>query len=129
MRTSGRHALTLLLPLFSAVIAFACGDDSGGPDPSHGGTNSQAGRDGVSPGGEGGEAGAMPSGPFQLTKRTPEPNASNVWFYAPIQLTFSAPLAEDSVAGAIKITIGEVEQASQVELSDDGRSVNITLLR
>jgi hypothetical protein len=124
--------------MLSVAVGTGCGgDDEGGtstPSTSGAGGEEQVagssaeGGSGVVDGMTGGGAGEPAWGPLQLVSRTPEPDASDVWFYEPIVLEVSNPLDEETVmTGAITVSIDGVAQAQTLALSADGKKITIKL--
>jgi hypothetical protein len=137
-----------------ALAALACGDD--GSTSSNGGRSGDAGTSGTTnggedsggsagPGGRGGSAGSAGStgassgaageggagsvpGPPMLLRTTPEPDATNVWFYAPLVLVFNEPLDPATVDdSAVTVSVAGSTLSGTVSLSTDGTTVSVEL--
>lgn len=65
--------------------------------------------------------------PPQVVSRTPEPGAQDVWVRSPIQAVFSEPVKAASLTDAsVRLTLGSVDIARTVALSEDGKTVTVT---
>lgn len=64
--------------------------------------------------------------PPRVVSRTPEPGAEDVWVRGPIRAVFSEKVKADTVTGAsVRLTVGTVEVARTVSLSEDGRTLTV----
>jgi hypothetical protein len=134
--------------LLGALVALACGDDGAGSNGGQPGSSGSAGSNGgEDPGGQAGTAGKAGSagssgatsgaggeggsgsvpGPPMLVRTTPEPDATNVWFYAPIELVFNEPLDPATVAGSVTVSVDGSPLAASVELSTEGTTIVVVL--
>ena len=67
-------------------------------------------------------------GPPTLVRTTPEPDATNVWFYAPIEFVFNEPLDPATVeAGSVTVSVDGSPLVGSVELSADGTTILVAL--
>src|SRR6476659_5799927 len=104
--------VTALACIGGLILAVSCSSDD--DDVQFG---SSGGSDGVGTGGQGGGGGdGVSNGELVLVSQTPAPNDENAWSLAPLELTFSQPLDEDTLDGAIRIQVDGANVARSVSL-------------
>jgi hypothetical protein len=83
--------------------------------------------DGGGSGGEGGLGGATGTETFEITQRQPSSNDNGVWAFAPLEVEFSRPLDETTIASAVQLQARGETVPFTGSLDGTGRRLRLTL--